>query len=111
MRQVDFRCSVISALVVFSVCNIYAAESSLSPARGVGTIETVATFDESMPTGVTVSRRGRVFVNYPRWGDPVPFTVAEVKDGRATAFPNAQVNKLDTNRAGETFVSVQSVVV
>ncbi|HWN97356.1 MAG TPA: L-dopachrome tautomerase-related protein [Methylomirabilota bacterium] len=88
-----------------------AADSKNSPTREVAQLETVATFDESMPTGVTVARSGRIFVNYPRWGDPVPFTVAEVKKGRATAYPNSEINKLDTNRSGETFVSVQSVVV
>ena len=45
-----------------------------------------------MPTGVTVSRHGRIFVNFPRWGDDVPFTVAELVNGKAVAFPNAQIN-------------------
>ncbi len=49
----------------------------------VGTLEPVAHFDGAMPTGVTVSQKGRIFVNFPKWGDEVPFTVAEVKDGKA----------------------------
>jgi hypothetical protein len=28
-----------------------------------------------MPTGVTVSHQGRVFVNFPKWGDEVEFTL------------------------------------
>src|SRR5207248_1729485 len=60
-----------------------ADEPRLPAAKTVGKLEVVATFTGPMPTGVTVSRSGRVFVNYPRWGDPVEFTVAEVKDGRA----------------------------
>ena len=87
-----------------------AAEPKLPTAQPVGRLEVVATFDGPMPTGVTVSRSGRVFVNYPRWGDPVEFTVAEVKDGKATAFP-PEVNKFDKDRPGECLVSVQSVVV
>jgi sugar lactone lactonase YvrE len=74
-------------------------------------LEEVAAFHESMPTGVTVAGSGRIFVNFPRWGDPVPFTVAEMKNGQATPFPDAEINKLDQERAAETFVSVQSVVV
>ncbi len=31
-----------------------------------------------MPTGVTVSHSGRIFVNFPQWGDDVTATVAEV---------------------------------
>jgi sugar lactone lactonase YvrE len=64
-----------------------------------------------MPTGVTVGQNGRIFVNFPRWGDPVPFTVAEIRDGHPRAYSNAEVNRLDPARARETFVSVQSVVV
>lgn len=87
------------------------APPTLPVARAAGTLEVVATFTESMPTGVTVASGGRVFVNYPRWGDPVPFTVAEVRNGRAAAYPDADVNRLDPSRPRDTFVSVQSVVV
>lgn len=76
-----------------------------------GELEQVHEFYGSMPTGVSVSQTGRIFVNYPRWGDPVPFTVAEIVNGRETPFPNAEINRLDLNRTGETFVSVQSIVV
>lgn len=74
-------------------------------------LETVANFNGAMPTGVTVSQTGRVFVCYPHWGDPVPFTVAEVKNGRAVAYPNAQVNKIDKAHPATCLYSVQSVVV
>jgi hypothetical protein len=47
-------------------------------------LEPVAYFNGPMPTGVTVSQRGRVFVNFPKWGDDVEFTVGELKDGEAT---------------------------
>ena len=64
-----------------------------------------------MPTGVTVSHTGRVFVNYPHWGDPVTFTVAEIVNGQAVAYPNAQVNKINKAHPGACLYSVQSVVV
>lgn len=80
-----------------------------------GTIEQVFAFQGSMPTGVTVSQTGRIFVNYPRWGDPVPFTVAELKNGREVAYPDAEINRFDpaadAPRSAERFVSVQSVVI
>ncbi|MGD9765521.1 MAG: L-dopachrome tautomerase-related protein [Candidatus Binatia bacterium] len=85
--------------------------TALPSEKTVGSIEQVAAFDDSMPTGVTVAKGGRIFVNFPRWGDPVPFTVAEIKDGRAVPYPNAKINRLDTQRPAETFISVQSVVV
>jgi sugar lactone lactonase YvrE len=85
--------------------------ADLPSARPAGKLELVATFDGPMPTGVTVSHKGRVFVNYPRWGDPVTFTVAEVKSGKATAYPDEAFATFDRSRPGETLVSVQSVVV
>ena len=88
-----------------------------------GHLETVATFNGPMPTGVTVSHENRIFVNFPRWGDDVPFTVAELVNGKAVAFPDAQINDWPgrtmanpnafTDEAVDQthFVSVQSVVV
>jgi sugar lactone lactonase YvrE len=79
--------------------------------RSIGRLEAVASFDAAMPTGVTVSHDGRVFVNFPRWGDVVPATVAEIVDGKAVAYPDDVTNRPDSTRIEETFISVQSVVV
>src|SRR5689334_4389188 len=101
---------------VFSACSTSARvksskmTTSLPAERYVGSLEEVMQFNGSMPTGVTVAHGGRIFVNYPRWGDPVPFTVAEIRGGKEVPYPNAEINKLDPSRASETFVSVQSVV-
>ena len=75
------------------------------------TPETVANFYGPMPTGVTVSHEGRIFVNFPHWGDDVKFTVAEIVNGKAVAYPNAQVNKINKAHPAECLYSVQSVVV
>ncbi|WP_437306441.1 L-dopachrome tautomerase-related protein [Sorangium sp. So ce388] len=83
----------------------------LPEARRIGNLEVVATFHDQMPTGVTVSRENRVFVSFPRWGDPVRYTVAEVKDGKAVAYPSEDMNRGDVGRSQDAFVSVQSVVV
>lgn len=75
----------------------------------VGTIERVAEFDAAMPTGVTVSEDGRIFINFPRWGDEVPFTVAELRDGKPVAYPDAGINREHADPA-KGLISVQSVV-
>lgn len=87
------------------------AESRLPSQRFVGTPQIVASFQGPMPTGVTVSHGGRIFVNFPRWGDKVDFTVAEIKNGKAVAFPDAEYNRLDLVDVSKHLVSVQSVVV
>ena len=77
----------------------------------LGALEPVAYFNGAMPTGVTVSHQGRIFVNFPRWGDEVPFTVSEIRDGEAVAYPDKAMNQTDRNDQASAFVSVQSVVV
>lgn len=80
--------------------------------QAVGRIELVATFSGAMPTGVTVANDGRIFVNFPKWGDEVKYTVAEVKDGKTSAYPDAEINRYAVgDKLEEKFVSVQSVVV
>ncbi|HYO08626.1 MAG TPA: L-dopachrome tautomerase-related protein [Tepidisphaeraceae bacterium] len=75
-------------------------------------LQQVAAFWGPMPTGVAVSRSGRVFVNFPRWGDAVEFTVGEVKDGQVVPYPNLDINKFnDGQDPARQLVSVQSVVV
>jgi sugar lactone lactonase YvrE len=76
-----------------------------------GTLETVAEFDGPMPTGVTVSHTGRIFINFPKWGDDVRFTVAELRDGKPVAYPDEAFNQTDPNDPAAALVSVQSVVV
>ncbi|WP_340117873.1 L-dopachrome tautomerase-related protein [Pelagibius sp. 7325] len=88
-----------------------ALAGSLPSEHSIGTIEPVFTFTGAMPTGVTVSSGGRIFVNFPRWGDDVPFTVAEIRGGDVVTYPNAAANAFDPARPGETLSSVQSVVV
>lgn len=77
----------------------------------LGSLELVAYFNGAMPTGVTVSQQERIFVNFPKWGDDVPFTVAEIRDSEARPYPNQAINQADTNDPAATLVSVQSVVI
>ncbi len=83
----------------------------LPTVKTTGTLEPVAYFDGAMPTGVTVSHEGRIFVNFPKWGDQVEFTVAEIRDGKPVAYPNQAFNQTYQDDLAAALVSVQSVVV
>ncbi|WP_433286821.1 L-dopachrome tautomerase-related protein [Pseudonocardia sp. CA-142604] len=72
--------------------------------------EVVAEIDDLMPTGVTVTDDGRVFVSFPRWGDDVPCTVAEVVDGKVVPYPSRELNEWSEERNADQLVSVQSVI-
>jgi sugar lactone lactonase YvrE len=113
MKRRTFVTSATAATAALSVTplagNAYAAGRATAERKA--NYEVVARFWGAMPTGVTVSRRGRVFVNFPRWGDDVPFTVAELRDGRPVAYPDAEVNRADAADLAGHFQSVQSVVV
>jgi sugar lactone lactonase YvrE len=77
----------------------------------LGELEIVHLFHGAMPTGVSVSRTGRIFVNFPRWGDEVEFTVAEIRDGELVAYPNQAFNDYSSAADPDALVSVQSIVV
>lgn len=78
----------------------------------IGKLEVVATFSGPMPTGVTVANNARIFVNFPKWGDDVPYTVAEVKGNQTVPYPNADINRYASgDDQYAKLVSVQSVVV
>lgn len=79
--------------------------------RTVGALEVVARFDSGpIPTGVTVSQHGRIFVNYPHWGDKVENTVVELVDGKPVAYP-AGLPQSGAAAPVDRLLSVQSIVV
>lgn len=95
----------------------FASGTTVQPApiprqEPIGQLEKVAEIRGAMPTGVAVSSSGRIFINYPRWGDRVEFTVAEVVNGQPVAFPSAAMNQQgDVSTQQDRIVSAQSVVI
>ncbi len=74
----------------------------------------VTEFDHQV-TGVAVSEDGRIFVNFPRWTEDSPISVAEVVDGALRPYPDGRWNEWRNARKNELspqdrFVCVQSVV-
>ncbi len=74
----------------------------------------VAAFPEYQVTGVAVSSRGRVFVNFPRWGGAYQMAVGELlADGSLVPYPDAAWNTFNDDPfnppQGDVFVCVQSV--
>lgn len=78
-------------------------------------LQSIATFDHQV-TGVTVAPDGRIFVNFPRWTEDTPVSVAELMpDGSTKPYPNEEWNGWRSARMSEVspndhFVCVQSVV-
>jgi sugar lactone lactonase YvrE len=85
-----------------------------APPAAPGPLTQVARFGHQV-TGVTVARDGRIFVNFPRWTEDAPVSVAELKDGKPVPYPDAEWNAWRNARKDEVdpkthFVCVQSVV-
>lgn len=89
-----------SALAVFS-----AVAATLNAAE----LTEVASFPAQQVTGISVSKSGRIFVNFPNWSDDHTISVAELVDGKPQPFPDAEWNKPGAPESH--FVCVQSVVV
>jgi sugar lactone lactonase YvrE len=79
------------------------------------TLTQVAQFDHQV-TGVAMTADGRLFVNFPRWTDDAPISVAEVMNGGSLKpYPDETWNSWRNARANELpvsnhFVCVQSIV-
>ena len=98
-----------------SVAALLLALSSLpSTAQPLAKLEPVATFEHQV-TGVAVAKDGRVFVNFPRWTEDAPVSVAEVKGGKLVPYPDEGWNswrnaRKDQVTPNDHWVCVQSVV-
>lgn len=73
----------------------------------------VTSFKGIQVTGIGICQMGRIFVNFPRWRDGVPYSVAEVmKDGSHKPYPDREMNTWENGEeiTPDKFVCVQSVV-
>ncbi|MCX2524250.1 L-dopachrome tautomerase-related protein [Larsenimonas rhizosphaerae] len=112
MRLTSASLCLASALLTLPLA-AWAAEpatSNVATDRPAGQLIPVFAFHDQMPTGITVTRDGRRFASYPRWGDGNAFTVAELKDGREIPWPSKAINRPDIQHPNDALISVQSVV-
>src|ERR1700726_2916413 len=125
MKKIKKACAVLLAVLSVSMlASAFAGEhnkhkvENVTPVAydrpvdlDVGDLQMVAEFEQQV-VGVAVSASGRVFVSFPRNGiDTVKKSVAEVINGEAVAYPNKEINRLDTTSPSRHFLSVQSVYV
>jgi len=106
--------AVAGALLAAGCAQTPPAAGAATPTAGAQ-LQQVAAF-EHQATGVTVSPDGRIFVNFPRWSEDAPVSVAEVLPGGALRpYPDARWNawrnaRKDELSARDHWVCVQSVV-
>ncbi|PAX08063.1 L-dopachrome tautomerase-related protein [Sphingomonas lenta] len=100
---------------VLTLAGAGAAAAAFARSRVSGRLEEVARFNHQV-TGVAATADGRLFVNFPRWTDDAPISVAELlPNGRLRPYPDAKWNAWRNEKAtelpvAEHFVCVQSIV-
>ena len=126
MRSILFSCSYVA--VCLSLLSSSHAQSATSDIKAQAErlvaplvedrdsrLQAVATFDHQV-TGVTVTPDGRIFVNFPRWTEDTPVSVAELMpDGSTKPYPDEEWNRwrnasMSAVSPNDHFVCVQSVV-
>lgn len=99
--------------LVFAAATAVTGPAGAQAPAGPSTLEQVAQY-EMQGTGVACSRDGRIFLCFPRWEQDVPVSVAELKDGQLSPYPNAEWNAWRNAKPlspKDHFICVQSVTV
>ncbi|MEZ2352506.1 SMP-30/gluconolactonase/LRE family protein [Caballeronia sp. RCC_10] len=112
------RCLAAMSLAMLtqaSVAQTLPNDTAAYARMGGAKLQLIARFEHQV-TGVTVSPDGRTFVNFPRWTEDAPVSVAELgPNGDLRPFPDAEWNAWRNARRDELspadhWVCVQSVV-
>lgn len=102
-----------TVIVLSAACLALASFSHAANTPQSNTPEAITTVASSGKqwTGIAVTNKRRMFVNYPRWSDDVPISVAELLiDGSVRPYPDSSWNSWKPgSSAKDKFVCVQSV--
>ena len=98
----------LSALLGATTGPVFAQTTAPQPA-----LKQVASF-QHQATGVAVTKDGRIFLSFPRWTEDSPISVAELRNGQITPYPDAETNSWrnalkDKVEAKNHFVCVQTI--
>jgi len=100
-----------SLLFAVTMAWVLGATAARCTAAAAPALEAVASFPNQQVTGVTVSKAGRLFVNFPFWSDEHTTSVAEMTaDGAERPYPDLGWNSKE-GPPEKRWICVQSVYV
>ena len=103
------------ALMLISACSSQVTDKKITtsplPTETSPDLIKIAEFHGAQVTGVTSDETGRIFANFPRWRENIPFSVVEIgKDGNPTPYPDKEWNTWNGRPRKNHFTCVQSVL-
>ena len=98
-------------ILIMTIVLLTSCQSMLPKHRENITLEPVA-FSDAQWSGLAVSRKERLFVNYPRLSDNVLVSVAELVKGKPIPYPNTSMNDWKPGKNPAThLICVQAIFV
>ena len=76
-----------AVVVLLLFTSLSGMAQQLATEKTIGNLEVIATFNRPMPTGVTVSKTGRIFVYFPKWGTRWTIPSLKLKTARRWRIP------------------------
>jgi len=104
------RNALVTALFSLSAASSVLA-APLNTVPNTPPVSIAARFSGATPIGVVVSKTGRIFMSFPRAFDQGPYCVAEIKNGKSSAYPNTAINRVGHAAQASKLVSVQGLTV
>ncbi len=97
--------------LMFAIMMLAGCKARL-PANNEKIILEPVAFSDVQWTGLAVASDGRLFVNYPRWSDNVPVSVAELVNGNPIPFPDTVMNSWESGKdPAKHLVCVQALFI
>lgn len=112
-QRIDRRALLAGAAALAAMHATLPSSARAQPATGpVGKLElVVAARAPTTPTGLTLSKEGRMFLFMPRFDEHTVFTAGELfPDGRVVPYPSEAANRPDPARAADTLFHVPNGV-
>jgi sugar lactone lactonase YvrE len=109
-QSLRLRGRAVLIVLTFCLCSIVFRQLASSMIESSQAIEVVAEISDPDPSGIVVSRDGRIFLGFPRHAvDHKKATLAEYKEGKLIPFPNAAMSLPSDVPAADRLVSVHGM--
>ena len=76
-----------------SATTLPVAKAGPSAGKRNARLQVVALIYATPPAGIVLTRDGRMFLSFPRWGDRVDYSCVQILEGKPSAFPDVKTHR------------------